>query len=176
MGNPQPSACTLLYPRDLLESQPHSLEHVGSSPGSGIECQGVNNSCLGPSQGPLELVYRVTGTLATECHSGAGLKPGSRPGLAQMLRLCASPPYFLYGHLAGFLQTSDEETEVHRCLTRPARTPHVQMMHVQPGFAALPQENHGTGFLHVTGALLPTMGQHTYSLLHLWNSGSGPER
>ena len=37
-------------PRDLLESQPDSLEHVGSSPGSGIECQGMNNSCLGPSQ------------------------------------------------------------------------------------------------------------------------------
>ena len=52
MGNPQPSASPqpLLYPRDLLESQPDSLEHVGSSPGSGIECQGMNNSCLGPSQ------------------------------------------------------------------------------------------------------------------------------
>lgn len=44
-------ALPLLCPRGLLQSQPGSLEHVGSSPGGGIKCQGMNNSCPGPFPG-----------------------------------------------------------------------------------------------------------------------------
>lgn len=79
-----------------LSQNPWSMWAAG--PGSGIEYQGMNNSCSGPSQ--------VTGAGISgdrclshiDCRESrwSRIEPGSRPSLVQMPRLYLTLSYVLY--------------------------------------------------------------------------------